>query len=100
MCKDASGALVPCLDYAKVIYQYAHYFRTSAEDAFHYLTLLCLFGDNTPSAKFLIRCCHTWMRDLILNTKEFDLLLGKANPDGSVSVSQTDSVHVTVNNTF
>ncbi|RKP05933.1 Nup93/Nic96-domain-containing protein [Thamnocephalis sphaerospora] len=82
--KDAGGVTLSSLDYAKVIYQYAHHFRDSAEDAFHYLSLLC-FDESTPAGKTYTNICHSWMRELILESKDYEPLLGSPQNDGTIA---------------
>ncbi|KAI8051188.1 Nup93/Nic96-domain-containing protein [Syncephalis plumigaleata] len=83
--KDAKGNKVPCLDYSKLIYQYSHCFRDSASDAFQYLCLMCFFGENTPTGQFYMRTCHKWLTELILESKDYETLLGVPQNDGTIA---------------
>jgi hypothetical protein len=84
--KDVSGINLPCLDYGKLIYQYSHCFRDAAGDAFQYLCLMCFFGENTTNGQNYIRTCHKWLCELILESKEYELLLGSPQSDGTIAV--------------
>ncbi|RKP25308.1 Nup93/Nic96-domain-containing protein, partial [Syncephalis pseudoplumigaleata] len=85
MQKDTKGKLLPALDYGKLLYQYSHCFRDSASDAFQYLCLMCFFGENTPTGLLYIRTCHKWLTELILESKDYETLLGTPQNDGTIA---------------
>ncbi|CCK69997.1 linker nucleoporin NIC96 KNAG_0D02480 [Huiozyma naganishii CBS 8797] len=67
------------LNYAKVIASYTRSFKFSdPRIATEYLILIGLV--ETPTE---IELCHEALRELVLETKEFSILLGKINRDGS-----------------
>ncbi|KAI9593395.1 Nup93/Nic96-domain-containing protein [Syncephalis fuscata] len=83
--KSNKGINVPSLDYGKLIYQYSHCFRDAAGDAFQYLCLMCFFGETTHTGKIYVHTCHQWLKELLLESKDYELLLGTPQSDGTIA---------------
>lgn len=85
---DAQGNEVTSFNFTRMIYQYTRYFaRTDPEDALQYLYLLCLYGDRQGDiGKEQIRQCHMYIRELVLETRNYTSLLGSMAKDGPKTV--------------
>ncbi|CUS49622.1 LAQU0S24e00540g1_1 [Lachancea quebecensis] len=67
------------INFAKLIGNYTKSFKYSdPRIAVEYLVLIALNGNKDQ-----IEICHESLRELVLETKEFTILLGKVNRDGS-----------------
>ncbi|KAG8530068.1 uncharacterized protein KY384_005550 [Bacidia gigantensis] len=75
---------LPQLNFGRMIGYYTRDFRTSnAEAAVDYLALLCLNADLPGQlGKSQAGLCHEALRELVLETREFALLLGDIRYDG------------------
>lgn len=74
----------PQLNFGALVGYYTGDFRfTNAEAAADYLTLLCLNADLPGEmGKSYARLAHLALKDLVLSTREFALLLGDVQSDG------------------
>ncbi|KAL3233616.1 Nucleoporin NIC96 [Nakaseomyces bracarensis] len=67
------------LDFARLLGNYTKSFRYSdPRIASEYLSLIALVDDDK-----LVKICHAALRELVLETNEFSILLGRVNRDGS-----------------
>ena len=74
----------PQISFARLLGYYTRDFRIGrAEAAADYLTLICLNADLPGEAgKSQAAVCHEALKELVLETREFALLLGDIRPDG------------------
>ncbi|KAK9433666.1 Nup93/Nic96-domain-containing protein [Lipomyces doorenjongii] len=81
---DAQGR--PEINFARLVGYYTRDFRrTDPEIAVDYLSLICLCGDlkiGDKGAQYL-RLCHESLRELVLETRDFAVLLGDVRADGT-----------------
>ena len=76
---------LPQLNFGRMIGYYTRDFRSgNAEAAVDYLALICLNADLPGSlGKSQSSLCHEALRELVLETREFALLLGDVRSDGT-----------------
>ena len=76
---------MPQINFGRMIGYYTRDFRTAnATAAVDYLVLLCLNADLPGSlGKSQASLCHEGLRELALESREFGLLLGDVNSDGT-----------------
>ncbi|KAF2843260.1 NIC-domain-containing protein [Patellaria atrata CBS 101060] len=74
----------PQLNFGRMLGVYTRDFRTAkAEAATDYLTLICLNADLRGEAgRLQVDLCHAALRELVLETREFALLLGDLGING------------------
>ncbi|OZJ05272.1 hypothetical protein BZG36_01960 [Bifiguratus adelaidae] len=84
--QENQGNEISQLDFTSLIYEYTRQFpAVEAEKALHYLYLLCLFdGHQGMIGREQVKLCHRYIRDLILESREFVTLLGEDRPEGRV----------------
>jgi nuclear pore complex protein Nup93 len=83
--QDASGYEVVHLNFARLLHRYTRAFaQTDAEEALHYLYLVCLNAD-LPGAtgKEQVTLCHDYIRELVMDTRKYSQLLGDVRNDGT-----------------
>ncbi|KAJ8100619.1 Nup93/Nic96-domain-containing protein [Lipomyces tetrasporus] len=76
----------PEINFARLLGYYTRDFRrTDPEIAVDYLSLICLCGDLKIGDKGLqyLRLCHEALRELVLETRDFAVLLGDVRADGT-----------------
>ncbi|OJD13400.1 hypothetical protein AJ78_06134 [Emergomyces pasteurianus Ep9510] len=75
----------PQINFASLITQYTREFRTGyVEAAVDYFTLICLNADLPGElGKSQASVCHEALREFILETRDFAILLGDIRSDGS-----------------
>ncbi|PGH17555.1 hypothetical protein AJ79_01155 [Helicocarpus griseus UAMH5409] len=75
----------PQIDFASLITQYTREFRTGyVEAAVDYFTLICLNADLPGElGKSQASVCHEALREFILETRDFAILLGDIRGDGT-----------------
>lgn len=76
---------LPQINFASLITQYTREFRTGyVEAAVNYFTLICLNADLPGElGKSQASVCHEALREFILETRDFALLLGDIRSDGT-----------------
>ncbi|KAK9471217.1 Nup93/Nic96-domain-containing protein [Dipodascopsis tothii] len=81
----------PEINFARLVGYYTRGFRrTDPEVAVDYLVLICLNGDlgaadgkKPTKGQCQLKLCHEALRELVLETREFAVLLGDVGSDGS-----------------
>ncbi|VUC35124.1 unnamed protein product [Clonostachys rosea] len=75
---------LPQINFGRMIGYYTRDFRAAdVESAVDYLTLICLNQDlGGEAGRRHGSLCHEALRDLVLETREFSLLIGDIRPDG------------------
>ncbi|KAK9454541.1 Nup93/Nic96-domain-containing protein [Dipodascopsis uninucleata] len=75
----------PEINFARLIGYYTRDFRrTDPEIAVDYISLICLNGDlSAPVGEHYLTLCHEALRELVLETRDFAVLLGDVLSDGT-----------------
>ncbi|BFZ61356.1 nuclear pore complex subunit [Saitoella coloradoensis] len=73
------------INFARLICVYVRDFRqTDPEEAIDYLALICLNGDlPAPKSAEQRALCHSAIRELVLETRQYDRLIGDVRADGT-----------------
>ncbi|GAA6011273.1 hypothetical protein JCM11491_006780 [Sporobolomyces phaffii] len=82
---DADTA-TPSLSFSRLIHRYTRSFvHTDALEALQYLYLICLNADLEPSerGKEQVELCHEFVRELVMDTRQYSTLLGDVRNDGT-----------------
>lgn len=82
---DASGHETACtFNFARMLYRYTRLFALSdAQEAAQYLYLLCLNADVPTIGKAQVDLCHEYIRELVMQTRQYAELLGDVRADGT-----------------
>ncbi|KAI9029295.1 Nup93/Nic96-domain-containing protein [Hyaloraphidium curvatum] len=79
-------------DFARLMHQYTRsFYRSDPGKALHYLFLICIYGRPAQGAGEAEQrraaaynaLAHRYVRDLVLDTRDFLALLGSVRPDGT-----------------
>ncbi|ORX90251.1 NIC-domain-containing protein [Basidiobolus meristosporus CBS 931.73] len=79
---DSTGFDSVSFNIPRMIHQYTNMFaRSDPLEALHYLCILCLFGHSV--GQDYITLCHDYICDLVMETGDYQTLLGDLRPDGT-----------------
>lgn len=83
-----SGKEVAYLDFPKLISRYTKIFsQTDSREALEYLYLICLSSDSpAPVGKEQVEKCHDMIKNLVLESRNFEELLGGLKADGQTKI--------------
>jgi len=77
---DASGYDLTRLNFARLLHRYTRTFvLTDTEEALNYLYLVCLNADVSQDQ---VQLCHDYVRELVMDTRKYSMLLGDIRNDG------------------
>lgn len=81
---DAAGA-TPSLSFSRLIHRYTRSFvHTDALEALQYLYLICLNADLPGDrGKEQVELAHQFVRELVMETRQYSTLLGDVRNDGT-----------------
>ena len=68
-------------------------YPASSSDRVHYISQLTYNAKDGQKSAQLLQC-YAHLKEIIVETKDFELLLGKLLPDGRLSVSILYSKHI------
>lgn len=83
----------PSISFARLIHRYTRLFAHSdAAEALQYLYLICLNADlPSPRGEDQVALAHDYVRELVLETRQYSQLLGDVRNDGTKVVSPAAS---------
>lgn len=77
---DPSGYDLTRLNFARLLHRYTRTFvLTDTEEALNYLYLVCLNADVSQDQ---VQLCHDYVRELVMDTRKYSMLLGDIRNDG------------------
>lgn len=75
----------PSLSFARLLHRYTRLFAQSdAAEALQYLYLICLYADlKGPLGEEQVALAHQYVRELVMETRQYSQLLGDVRNDGT-----------------
>lgn len=87
------------LNFPRLIYQYVRIFAaTNPQDALNYMYLLTLYSDRRRDSDDMMSLCHSYVQDLVLTTKDCNVILGTLSPEQGRLVRHIRLLTLTVAN--
>lgn len=79
---------VPALNFSRLLYRYTRAFvLTDAPEALNYIYLVCLNAGEDAKGREQVAICHEYIREVVMDTRQYTELLGDVRADGTKVVS-------------